>query len=121
LQATQLLYVMQAVHDVKLPPLAGGEGSEDRMVEEFAPGAKLLLAAADDAVHLGDLRANLGQNFLRGNSARTSDGRGFAPRGQIAESDDDQGAASLSPSLGGGEWNFGFHDALESFDGSGVG
>jgi len=112
---------MQAVHDVKLPPLAGGEGSEDWVVEELAPGAKLLLATADDVVHLGDLRANLGQYFLRGNSARTSDGRGFAPRGQVTESYDDQGTASLSPSLGGGEWAFGFHEALKSFDGSGVG
>jgi hypothetical protein len=111
---------MQAMHGVKLPPLGGSERPENGMVEEFAAGAQLFLAAADDVVHVGNCRANFSENFFWGDAARTSDRRGFAAGGQVTESNDDQGAGSLSPSLGGSERVSGFGEALESFDSSGV-
>ncbi len=100
-QLMKLLYMMQAVHEVELAPLRCGKGTEDGVVEKFAAGAKVLLAACNDLIHLGNLRANFGEHFFRGNSARTSDGWGFPAGGQMAESYHDEGSSALRPGLRG--------------------
>ncbi len=64
-QATDLLYVMQAMDQMKLSPLRGGERAEDRMVQQFAVRPKLFFATCKVVIHFGDFRANLGQNSLR--------------------------------------------------------
>jgi hypothetical protein len=64
-QAADLLYVVQAVDEMKLSPLRGREGTEDRMVQQFAVRPKRFFAAREVVIHFGDFRANLGQNSLR--------------------------------------------------------
>ena len=94
--------MMQAVHEMELAPLRCGKGPEDGVVEKFAAGSKVLLAACNDLIHLGNLWANFGEHFFRGKSARTSDGWGFPAGRQVAESYDDEGSSALRPGLRGG-------------------
>ena len=119
-QAAKLLYVMQAMHQMKLPPLVCRERAEDGMIEKFLARPEFFFAAANNVIHLSDLRADLGTHFFGGNSAGASDGRGFPAGGQMAESHNHQGSASLCPGLSGGQGLAGFDDALESLDGARV-
>jgi hypothetical protein len=53
-QDTDLLYVVQAVDEMKRSPLCGRERAEDRMVQQFAERPKLFFAAREVVVHFGD-------------------------------------------------------------------
>jgi hypothetical protein len=117
-QASKLLYVMEAMHQMKLPPLGCRERAEDGMIEKFLARSEFLFAAANNVVHLCDLRANFGTHSFGGDSAGASDGRGFPAGGQMAEPHNHKGSASLCPSLSGGQGLAGFDDALESLDGA---
>jgi len=116
-----LLDMMQAVHQVELPPLRGRERAEDGVVQQLSARAKLLFAARNDVVHLGDFRANLRQHLLRRDAAGTSHGWGFPARGQVAESDNYERAPALRPALGGDQRLPGFDHALKTLHRSGVG
>ena len=96
-QPSNLLHMMQAVHQMKLPPLLSRKRPQDRMIQQFAVRPKFFLATRNDGIHLGNLRPNLGQHFLRRHSARPRYRRGFTPRRQVAESYDDQRAPTLRP------------------------
>ena len=106
---------------MKLSPLGGGERTEDGMIEEVAARSKSFFAAANDVIHLSELRAYLGPYFFGWDSAWTSDGWGFSAGGQVAKSYDDEGSDSLCPGLSSGERLAGFGDAIESFDGTRIG
>jgi hypothetical protein len=120
-QAAELLYVMQAMHQVKLPPLGCRERAEDGMIEKFLARSEFLLAAANNVIHLSDLRADFGTHFFGWNSAGASDGRGLPAGGQMAESHNHKGSASLGPGLSSREGLAGFEDALESLDRARIG
>jgi hypothetical protein len=120
-QAAELLYVMQAMYQVKLPPLGCRERAEDGMIEKFLARSEFLLAAANNVIHLSDLRADFGTHFFGWNSAGASDGRGLPSGGQMAESHNHKGSASLGPGLSSREGLAGFDDALESLDGARIG
>jgi hypothetical protein len=117
-QAAKLLYVMQAMHQMELPPLGCRERTEDGMIEKFLARSEFLLAAANNVVHLSDLRADFGTHFFGWNSAGASDGRGFPAGGQMPESHNHKGSASLGTRLSSREGLAGFDDALESLDGA---
>src|SRR5579864_3383197 len=76
-QMSNLLHVMQAMHEMKLSPLTCGEWTENGMVQHFAARAKVMFAAGNAFVHFGDFCPNLGQHLFWRQSARTRDGRGF--------------------------------------------
>lgn len=88
-QATDLFYVVQAVDEMKLSPLRGREGPEDRMVQEFAARPKLFLAAREVGIHFGDFLANLSENLLWRQSSRTGYCGGFPSGGHVSELNDD--------------------------------
>ena len=70
-QPSDLFYMMQAVNEMKLSPLCGGERPEDRMVEQLAARPKLFFATCDVVIHFGDFQTDLGQNLLWRQSPRT--------------------------------------------------
>ena len=102
-QTADLFYVVHAVEPVKLSPLGGGQRAENRVIEEFAVRPKFCFAARHHVIHFSNLGANLGQHLLHGNAARTSYGRGFPAGRKVAESQNDEGARPLPPSLSGGQ------------------
>ena len=68
------------------------------MIEKFLARSEFLLAAANNVIHLSDLRADFGTHFFGWNSAGASDGR-LPAGGQMAESHNHKGSASLGPGL----------------------
>ncbi|SRR5579864_3138647 len=113
--------MMAAVDQVKLPPLRRRQRSQNRVVQEFAGRSQLLFAERDDVIHFGDFRANLGQNFLPRQAARTCYGRSFPARWKISQPYDDESAAPLLQGWFRRQWLAGAEYALKSFHRSGIG
>ena len=78
-QPPNLLHMMPAMHQVKLPPLRPVSGPRMGWSSSSCRCAQLFFAARHDLIHLGDLRPNLGQHFLRRHSARTATTRRSFP------------------------------------------
>src|SRR5258708_6539053 len=113
--------MVQAMDQMKLPPLSRGERTQKRVVEQFISRAEALSAGRDDRIHLGDLGADFRQNFFGSDAARASEGRRFPASRKIAYSQDHKRSSPLRPSRGRRQRFPGFGDALESFDRSSVG
>ena len=121
-QAPNLLYMVQAVHQVKLLPLRSRERAQDRMIQKFAARPKLFFTARNHVVHFGNLGPNPGQHCFRRQSARTRHRRGFPAGRKISQPHHHQCPPALLPGwLRGGRWLPSSGHALQSLDGSSVG
>ena len=77
-EPANLLDVMQTMHEVKLPPLRDGKRAKQGMVEDLGAMAKLRGTAREHSIHVVELDANLGGDFLRREAAGTRNFRSFA-------------------------------------------
>src|SRR5579864_4706114 len=117
----KLLHMVPSVHEMEFPPLRNGEGAENGMVEDFAMRSELGLATRHDLVHGGDGRADFGEHFFGGNSARTRHGGRFPARRHVSESYDYPGLRALLPVGTGCRRLASLGEAAKSFQRAGVG
>ena len=94
-----LLYVMASVGQVKLPPLACRQRSEDGMVQDLDARAIALFALRDELVHRGNLGTDVGNDFLRGHAPGKTWSGDLRPLGKYPKFRD-RGAATLCLKVG---------------------
>src|SRR5256885_241250 len=91
------------------------------MIQQFAPRSEFFTTTRNNAIHLNDLRPNLGAHFLGWHPPRTRYLRRFSARGHVAESYDDKRPSALRPGCSCNQRLARFAHTLKSFNGSCVG
>ena len=119
-QFSNLLYVMQAMHQMKFPPLIDREGAEEGMIENFDATAESGGASGEQLIHLGNLGQNFGQDFLPRQSPGPCVRRRFPSLGQMVEPENHERLAPVFPSRLRPKRFTASENSRESFERSGV-
>jgi hypothetical protein len=112
--------MMQAMHQMKSPPLIDREGAEKGMIENFDAPTELGGASGEELIHLGNLGQNFGQDFLPRESPGPCLRRRFPSLRQIVEPENDERLGTVFPSRLRPKRFTAIDQSRESFERSGV-